>query len=104
MFLGIVATIFFVCFIRKKGSLNGCLVPDIKKLDDAKLELSKFSGLNGLDLAKKVSTKKENDGKLHFITVARFSNRKKGFDLIQKVCSKLIEKKINFKWKIIGIP
>ena len=33
-------------------------MPDIKKLDDAKLELSKFSGLSGLDLAKKVTTKK----------------------------------------------
>ena len=44
--------------LREKGSLNGCLVPDIKKLDDAKSLLSKFSGLNGLDLAKKVTTTK----------------------------------------------
>ncbi len=53
-----VDTRYLTSLLRKKGSLNGCLVPDIKKLDDAKLELSKFSGLNGLDLAKKVSTKK----------------------------------------------
>ena len=42
--------------LRKKGSLNGCLVPDIKRVKDAQLALSKFSGLNGLDLAKKVTT------------------------------------------------
>ena len=53
-----VDTRYLTSLLRKKGSLNGCLVPDIKKLDDAKLELSKFSGLNGLDLAKKVSTEK----------------------------------------------
>ena len=53
-----VDTRYLTSLLRKKGSLNGCLVPNIKKLDDARLELSKFSGLNGLDLAKKVSTKK----------------------------------------------
>ena len=52
-----VDTRYLTSLLRKKGSLNGCLVPDIKRLDDAKLELSKFSGLSGLDLAKKVSTK-----------------------------------------------
>ena len=50
-----VDTRYLTSLLRKKGSLNGCLVPDIKKLDDAKLELSKFSGLYGLDLAIKVS-------------------------------------------------
>ena len=28
--------------------------------------------------------------------------KKKGFDLIQEICSKLIDKNIIFKWKIIG--
>ena len=56
-----VDTRYLTSLLRKKGSLNGCLVPDIKKLDDAKLELSKFSGLNGLDLAKKVTTEKIYD-------------------------------------------
>ena len=53
-----VDTRYLTSLLRKKGSLNGCLVPNIEKLDDARLELSKFSGLNGLDLAKKVSTEK----------------------------------------------
>lgn len=39
---------------------------------------------------------------LNFITVARFSEKKKGLDLIQETSIKLIEKNIMFKWKIIG--
>ena len=53
-----VDTRFLTSLLRKKGSLNGCLIPDIKRLEDAKSELSKFSGLSGLDLAKKVTTEK----------------------------------------------
>lgn len=50
------------------------------------------------------SIEKENDESsiLRLITVARFAKKKKGLDLIQEISSKLIEKNINFKWKIIG--
>ena len=52
-----VDTRYLTSLLRINGSLNGCLVPDIKKIDDAKNELADFSGLSGLDLAKNVSTK-----------------------------------------------
>ena len=39
---------------------------------------------------------------LNLITVARFAEKKKGLDLVQSICESLIEKKVNFKWKIIG--
>lgn len=39
---------------------------------------------------------------LNFITVARFAEKKKGFDLVQDICTSLIKNNINFKWKIIG--
>ena len=39
---------------------------------------------------------------MNFITVARFSEKKKGLDLIQETSIRLIEKNIMFKWKIIG--
>ena len=50
------------------------------------------------------SIEKENNvgSILRLITVARFAKKKKGLDLIQEISSKLIEKNINFKWKIIG--
>ena len=34
--------------------------------------------------------------------VARYAEKKKGFDLIHKIAAGLKEKKIDFKWKIIG--
>jgi len=39
---------------------------------------------------------------INLITVARFAEKKKGFDLIQEIVSKMMAKNINFKWKIIG--
>ncbi len=54
-----VDTRYLTSLLRINGSLNGCLVPDINKLDNAKKELLKFSGLNGLDLAKNVSTESQ---------------------------------------------
>ena len=49
-----VDTRYLTSLLRINGSLNGCLIPDIKKLDYAKDKLSSFPGLNGLDLAKNV--------------------------------------------------
>ncbi len=60
---------------------------------------------NTVDIEKfQKSIVKENDENkiFHFITVARFSEKKKGLDLIQETTIKLIEKNIMFKWKIIG--
>jgi glycosyltransferase involved in cell wall biosynthesis len=49
------------------------------------------------------SENKINKNKIfNLITVARFAEKKKGFDLIHKIALKIKEKKINFKWKIIG--
>ncbi len=39
---------------------------------------------------------------LNFITVARFAEKKKGYDLVANFTKKLIKNKIKFKWTIIG--
>jgi len=57
------------------------------------VNLKKFEQHNSVNKKNKV---------FNFITVARFAEKKKGFDLIHKIASKIKEKKINFKWKIIG--
>ena len=49
-----------------------------------------------------ITKRKQNNELLSFITVARFAEKKKGLDLIEQVSSNLINKNINFKWKIIG--
>ncbi len=54
-----VDTRYLTSILRKNGSLNGCIVPDVKTLDKAKSLLLEFSGLAGLDLAKNVTTKKQ---------------------------------------------
>ena len=51
---------------------------------------------------KKIKYKKSNDKYLNLITVGRYAKYKKGFDLLPKIANKLIQKKIKFKWKIIG--
>ena len=51
-----VDTRYLTSIIREKGSINGCIVPDIKNIDKAKSLLSEFPGLNNLDLAIKVTT------------------------------------------------
>lgn len=75
-----VDTRYLTALLRDKGSLNGCIVPDIKKLDNAKAMLSDFSGLNGLDLAKNVTTTKHyvwNEGTHDLINGACIRDQKK---------------------------
>ena len=45
--------------LRTKGSQNGCIISGKNDLDAAKKKLSDFKGLEGLDLAIKVTTKEE---------------------------------------------
>ena len=51
---------------------------------------------------KKLKVKNKNSKKIHLITVARYAEKKKGFDLIPKILNILIKLKINFQWTIIG--
>jgi carbamoyl-phosphate synthase small subunit len=74
-----VDTRYLTSLLREKGSINGCIVPDIKKLDQAKDLLSKFPGLNGLDLAKNVSTKEQyiwNEGTHDLVNVESSKGQK----------------------------
>ena len=47
--------------LRTKGSQNGCIIAGEYDLETAKNKLKDFRGLNGLDLAIKVTTKEEYD-------------------------------------------
>ena len=55
-----------------------------------------------LDKFEKIEKTKKYTDELNFITVARFSEKKKGYDLVENIARKLIDKKIKFKWRIIG--
>lgn len=69
------------------------------KVSNNKIELIPNAvDLNKFDLIKKT----KNDDTLNLITVARYAEEKKGFDLLPKVAKFLLDNKINFNWKIIG--
>ncbi|MDA9717786.1 glycosyltransferase family 4 protein [Candidatus Pelagibacter sp.] len=61
---------------------------------------------NGIPLKKFISIKKKfknkKQKKLNLITVARYAEKKKGFDLVPKIVEELNYLKLNFDWTIIG--
>ena len=61
---------------------------------------------NGVPLNKfkklKKNFKKKNQNKIKLITVARYAEKKKGYDLVQKIVNNLNKLKIEFEWTIIG--
>ena len=94
---------FYLNKLLKNISGIQCISSNIYK-DLIKLGINKkiiYKIPNSIYLNKKNYKKNDNDH-FHLITVGRFAKKKKGFDLIPKIAQKLIEKKIKFKWKIIG--
>jgi len=75
---------------------------DLIKLKIPQNKMTHFP--NSVELNKFQNEKlKINTNKKHcFITVARFSEKKKGYDLLLEIAEGLIKKKIKFKWIIIG--
>lgn len=59
---------------------------------------------NGIEINKfknsKINFNKRQ--KIHLITVARYSEKKKGYDKLSNISEGLIKNKIDFKWTIIG--
>ena len=60
------------------------------------------NSVNIVKFEKNITKRKQNNELLSLITVARFAEKKKGLDLIEQVSLNLINKNVNFKWKIIG--
>lgn len=89
--------------IDKFTYLSGTIREDLISLGVEEQKLIYFpNSVNIEKFNKIISDRKQNNELLCFITVARFAEKKKGLDLIELVASNLINKNINFKWKIIG--
>ena len=98
----------------KKIIKSGCLFTSISKniLEDLiKLNINKKRITiipNGIPIEKfkkyKPNKNKKNkkNKKIKFITVARYSLKKKGYDILPKIAQKIIDKNIDFEWTIIG--
>jgi len=80
------------------------IVKDIRKLNINSNKIIEIP--NGTLVSKVLNIKKifnkQNNKILKIITVARYANKKKGFDLVKKIIKGLVAKKIIFKWTIIG--
>lgn len=82
--------------------LSNTIKDDLLSLEVPKNKMSIIPNAVNIDKFKRYKKKDLNKKKINLITVARFSEKKKGFDLLPKVALKLIEAKINFSWCIIG--
>ena len=83
----------YISKIIKKDLINLGIKEDRLIYFPNSVNLKKFEQHNSVNKKNKV---------FNLITVARFAEKKKGFDLIHKIASRIKEKKVNFKWKIIG--
>ncbi len=89
--------------IDKFTYLSETIKEDLINLGVEEQRLIYFPNSVNLEKFNKAITKtKQNNELISFITVARFAEKKKGLDLVEQVSSNLINKNINFKWKIIG--
>ena len=61
---------------------------------------------NGVPLEKFLNLKRKNkkvkSSKIKIITVARYAEKKKGFDLIPRILKELNKEKIKYEWTIVG--
>ena len=96
----------YLMSVLKKIDIFSCLSCTIKTdLLNLNVPLEKIFFIpNAVEIEKfqKLKKNKIKKDKISLITVARFSEKKKGFDLVPKLVEKLIKLKLDFHWNIIG--
>jgi glycosyltransferase involved in cell wall biosynthesis len=75
---------------------------DLKKIGIKGNKIINISNSIKINKFKKIKRKIRLKKTIKLITVGRYAKYKKGFDLLPIFAKKLIDKKINFKWKIVG--
>ena len=88
--------------INKFTYISRTIRKDLIDLGINEDKLIYFSNSVNLKKFEQYNSVNKNNKVFNFITVARFAEKKKGFDLIHKIASGIKKKKIKFKWKIIG--
>jgi 1,2-diacylglycerol 3-alpha-glucosyltransferase len=87
-------------YVDRFHSISNEIDKNLYKLNISQKKILRVFNNTDYFKIKKVKIEKKTK-KLTLITVARYSEKKKGFDFIEKISSHLI-KKIDFKWIIIG--
>ncbi len=75
---------------------------DLLSLNISENKMSYFPNSVEVDKFKNYNREKKNSKKINLITVARYSPKKKGYDILVNIGQKLLDNKIDFEWKIIG--
>lgn len=88
--------------VDKVYAISDTIINELVLLNYPKDKIVKIP--NSVELKKFQECKilKKDKETVKFITVARYYEKKKGLDLIEQVSKYLIEKKINFKWTLVG--
>ena len=81
-------------------AISNNIVKDLKSLKIKSKKIILFP--NSINLRKFKNIKNKNSIGIKFITVGRYAEKKKGYDLVAKIAKKLIDNKINFKWRLVG--
>ena len=89
-------------FFDKVFALSDDIIKELNFFNFPKEKIVKIP--NSIEVKKivDVGDNKFNPKKLNIITVARFYEKKKGLDLIEKVSNILIKENINFTWTLVG--
>ena len=88
--------------IDKFFYISSTIKEDLLKFGVKKSKLFYSPNFVCIDKFKKLKKDKKIKKKLNLITVARFAEKKKGYDILIEIAKKLVNHKINFKWIIIG--
>ena len=78
------------------------IVRELSFFNFPKEKIIKISNSIEINKILNVSKNKIDPNKLKLITVARFYEKKKGLDLIEKISNILIKNNINFSWTLVG--
>lgn len=89
-------------FTHKVYAISDDIIKELVFLDYPKSKIVKIP--NSIEVKKffKYEDNRKDKEILKFITVARYYEKKKGLDLIEKISKILIEKNILFEWTLVG--
>ena len=89
-------------FFDKVFAISDDIVKELNFFNFPKEKIVKIPNSIEINKILNVSKNKIDPNKLKLITVARFYEKKKGLDLIEKISNILIKNNINFSWTLVG--
>ncbi len=89
-------------FFDKVFAISDDIVKELNLFNFPKEKIVKIPNSIEINKISNLGNNKIDSKKLRIITVARFYEKKKGLDLIEKISDILIKNNINFSWTLVG--